>query len=156
MQTPGAVLDHQCHRRRQHPLGPYVPCSIRSSEWGGDEVEWRDERGGGARGLGHPPRRGGLRLKRTGYSLCFSSNDTNLWLEGATASSIDCSAGADTIVYDRGLLLLAGLVWEKNTVLARNLRSFTTKRTGSCKINTSFLDYRSLKVLTDGNSSWKV
>ena len=31
---------------------------------------------------------------------------------------------------DRGLLLLAGLVWEKNTVLAYNLRSFTTQRTG--------------------------
>ena len=41
-----------------------------------------------------------------------------------------CSAGAETIVYDRGLLLLAGLVQEKNTVLARNLRSFTTERRG--------------------------
>ena len=29
-----------------------------------------------------------------------------------------CSAGAETIVYSRGLLLLAALVWEKNTVLA--------------------------------------
>ena len=41
-----------------------------------------------------------------------------------------CSAGAETIVYDRGLLLLAGLVREKNTILTENLRSFTTKRTG--------------------------
>ena len=30
-------------------------------------------------------------------------------IHGASA----CSAGADMIVYDRGLLLLAGLVWEK-------------------------------------------
>ena len=43
-----------------------------------------------------------------------------------------CSAGAKMIIYDRGLLLLAGLVWEKNIVLAENLRSFTTKRTGRC------------------------
>jgi len=41
-----------------------------------------------------------------------------------------CSARAKTIVYDRGLLLLADLVWEKNIVLVENLRSFTTKRTG--------------------------
>ena len=41
-----------------------------------------------------------------------------------------CSARAETIVYDRGLLLLAGLVWKKNTGLTENLRSFTTKRTG--------------------------
>ena len=37
-----------------------------------------------------------------------------------------CSAGWND---DRGLLPLAGLVMKKNTVLAGNLRSFTTKRT---------------------------
>jgi len=36
---------------------------------------------------------------------------------------------------DRELLLLADLMWEKNTVLTYNPRSFTTKRTGrsSCR-----------------------
>ena len=55
-------------------------------------------------------------------------------LDGSVAGDLldlsACSAGAETIVYDRGLLLLAGLMREKNTVMAGNLRSFTTKRTG--------------------------
>ena len=36
---------------------------------------------------------------------------------------------AQAFIVPSRYLLLAGLVWEKNTVMAGNLRSFTTKRT---------------------------
>ena len=33
---------------------------------------------------------------------------------------LQINSGAETIVYDRGLLLLTDLVWEENTVLTEN------------------------------------
>lgn len=50
---------------------PFDPANEVAMTWSGGV------RGVVALGLGRPPRRGGSRLKRTGYSLCFSSNDTN-------------------------------------------------------------------------------